>query len=198
MSWLIALLVLVALAAIVVVLARRAQRARQAQQARASEPVDPFRADRRGISARDIGVGAVVTYEGRDWVVRGTLEIEEDGFTWHEHHLDDATTRRWLSVEDDEELEVCLWEKILAPELDPGPPTLQHAGVAYTLDEHGRARYRATGTTGTPPEGAVEYHDYVAGRQRLSFERYGGEGWEASIGRVVEEHELDIYPAPSG
>jgi hypothetical protein len=164
-SWLIALLVLVALAAIVVVLARRAQRARQAQQARASEPVDPFRADRRGISARDIGVGAVVTYEGRDWVVRGTLEIEEDGFTWHEHHLDDATTRRWLSVEDDEELEVCLWEKILAPELDPGPPTLHHAGVAYTLDERGRARYRATGTTGTPPEGAVEYYDYVAGRQ---------------------------------
>ncbi len=195
---LIVLLVVAAAAVAVVILARRAQRARQAQQDRASVPVDPFGADPRGISARDIGVGAVVTHEGRDWVVRGTLELEEDGFTWHEHHLDDAKTRRWLSVEDDEELEVCLWEKVLAPELEPGPPTLEHAGVAYTLDEHGRARYRATGTTGTPPQGSVEYYDYVAGHQRLSCERYGGQSWEVSIGRVVGEHELDIYPAPSG
>ncbi len=195
MTWLIVLLVLAAVAVAVVILARRAQRAQKAQ---APEVVDPFRADPRGISARSIGVGAVVTHEGRDWVVRGTLELEEDGFTWHEHHLDDAKTRRWLSVEDDEELEVCLWERVLAPELEPGPPALEHAGVAYTLDEHGRARYRATGTTGTPPEGSVEYYDYVADRQRLSCERFGGEGWEVSVGRVVDEHELDIYPAPSG
>lgn len=201
MTWLIVLLVVAALAVAVVVLARRARRAQQAQaqaQARASAPVDPFRSDRRGISARSIGVGAVVTYEARDWIVRGTLELEEDGFAWHEHHLDDATTRRWLSVEDDEELEVCLWEKVLAPELEPGPPTVEHEGVRYTLDEHGQARYRATGTTGTPPQGSVEYYDYVADRQRLSCERFGGQGWEVSIGRVLDEHELDIYPAPSG
>ena len=194
MAWLIVVLVVAAAAVAVVVLARRARRA---QQARAPEAVGPFRADPRGISVRDLGVGAVVSYEGKDWVVRGSLELEEDGFTWHEHHLDDATTRRWLSVEDDEELEVCLWERALAPELEPGPPSIEHAGVRYTLEEHGRARYRSSGTTGTPDQGSVEYYDYVAADRRLSCERFGGEGWEVSLGRVIGEHELDVYPAPS-
>lgn len=158
--------------------------------------MDPLRRDPRDVGPLDLGVGAVVNHGGRDFVVRGTLELDQDGFRWYEHFLDDASVRRWLSVEEDEDLEVVLWEAAAAPELTPGPPRLDHGGTSYVHEEHGHATYRATGTTGTPPAGRVEYHDYAAGGRRLSFERYGTGSWEVAVGEVVPVESLDVYPAP--
>ena len=187
------LLVLVALVAaavaIVVLLTRRKG------PSAPTPPADPLRKTARGIDPRQISVGSVVNYDGRDFLVRGTLDLNQDGFTWQEHHLDDASVRRWLSVEDDEELEICLWEVVQAPELEPGAPQLDYGGTTYTLDEHGTAQYRASGSTGTAATGSVEYYDYSAGASRLAFERYGSASWEVSTGQVVNERELDIYPA---
>lgn len=158
-------------------------------------PVDPLRKDSRGIDPRKIKVGDVVAHEGRDFLVRGTLAFDQDGFVWQEHHLDDTITRRWLSVEDDEELELCLWESVNAPELQPGANELVHDGVTYRKDEQGRAMFTATGSTGTAPAGTAEFVDYEAGAKRLSFERFGTEGdWEIGVGEVVNERTLDIYP----
>ena len=157
--------------------------------------VDPLRKDSRGIDPRKLKVGDVVAVEGRDWVVRGTLHFDQDGFAWQEHHLDDTTTRRWLSVEDDEELEICLWEAFVAPELTPGGAEIEHDGTRWKREEHGHARYRAEGTTGTPATGEAEYYDYVGdANKRLSFERYGSGSWEVARGEVVNERSLDIYP----
>src|SRR5687768_9308664 len=154
-------------------------RKQQAASAAPAAPVDPLRKDSRGIDPRKLKVGDVVGHEGRDFLIRGTLAFEEDGYRWQEHHLDDTTTRRWLSVEDDEELELCLWTAVLAPDLTPGAAELSYDGTSYTRKESGRATFTATGSTGTGPTGSVEYVDYVAGSKRLSFERYtaGGE-WE--------------------
>ncbi len=160
--------------------------------------VDPLRRESRGIDPRRLKVGDVVHHEGRDYLVRGTLAFDQDGFVWHEHFLDDTTTRRWLSVEDDEELEIVLWEAVTAPELAPGADRITHDGVTYTLEERGQATFRAEGTTGTAPAGRVEYYDYTAGAERLSFERYGGETWEIGRGHVLNERSLDIYPAARG
>jgi hypothetical protein len=158
--------------------------------------VDPLRKDSRGIDPRRIKVGDVIAHEGRDFLVRGSLAFDQDGFVWHEHHLDDTSVRRWLSVEDDEELELCLWTAVAAPALTPGDAQVSWEGISYTRDEHGHARFTATGSTGTGPEGTVEYYDYAAGAQRLSFERYGTAGdWEVAVGEVVNERALDIYPS---
>ena len=166
-----------------------------AAAAPAAAPVDPLRKDSRGIDPRRIKVGDVVAHEGRDFLVRGTLAFDQDGFVWHEHHLDDTTTRRWLSVEDDEELELCLWRSVTAPDLQPGAAEVTHDGVTYRREEQGRARFTASGSTGTAPTGTVEFVDYEAGDRRLSFERFGTEGdWEVGLGEVVNERALDIYP----
>ena len=192
MSTLVLLLILV-VAAIAIVLYLRS---RAAAQREGTPPVDPLRKDSRGIDPRKLKVGDVVAVEGRDWVVRGTLHFDQDGFTWQEHHLDDTTTRRWLSVEDDEELEICLWEAFVAPELTPGGAEIEHDGVRWKRDEHGHARYRAEGTTGTPATGEAEYYDYTGdGSKRLSFERYGNGSWEVARGEVLNERSLDIYPS---
>jgi len=165
-----------------------------AAPARAQEPIG-------GVDVRALKVGDVVNYEDRDYIVEGTLRFDQGGFRWDEHRLVDGADALWLSVEDDEGLEVVVWQRVRGATLEPGPGTLEHNEVTYELDERGRASFTSEGTTGAPGGGSAEFADYGRGDERLSFERYGdGGGWEISVGRVVSEHALDIYPsrAPSG
>jgi hypothetical protein len=154
-----------------------------------SEPVG-------GVEARAMKLGDVVNHEGRDWIVEGTLRFEQGGFRWAEHRLVDGADSLWLSVEDDEGLELVIWRRVRGSELEPGPGSLEHGGVTYELDEKGRANYTSEGVTGASGGGKAEFADYMNGDRRLSFERYGDDGgWEISVGTVISEHALDIYPS---
>lgn len=158
-------------------------------EAPAAEPVG-------GVEARALKLGDVVNYESRDWIVEGTLRFNQGGFRWDEHRIVDGADSLWLSVEDDEGLELVVWTRLRGSELEPGPGTLEHQGVTYELDEKGRANYTSEGVTGASGGGKAEFADYMRGEERLSFERYGDDGgWEISVGRVISEHALDIYPS---
>lgn len=193
------LLAVVALAVAVVVLARGRRRPPAATGAVRTDPL--LQEGAAGIDPRRIGVGDVVVHGGRSYIVRGTLELNEGGFRWHEHLLDDVEQRRWLAVEDDDgELELALYATVKAPGLTPGAGTLERGGVGYALDEHGTATFRASGTTGTAPAGRVEYYDYVSDDQLLSFERWSEDGvswsgWQVSVGETVPAQTLDVFPA---
>jgi hypothetical protein len=196
LKYLVLAIVVVGVAAAIAYL--RARRAAQRQApARPATPVDPLRRDAAaGMDPRRIAVGDVIAYGGRDYVVRGTLALEEGGFVWQEHLLDDVEVRRWLSVEDDEELELVLYESLSGLDLVPGPSRIEHGGVTWTRQEHGTATFRGTGTTGTGPSGRVEYYDYHAGAKRLSFERWSETSdWEISEGETVPPYALDVYPS---
>jgi hypothetical protein len=146
---------------------------------------------------RKLGPGDVVSYEGTDFIVDRTMHFDQEGFTWKEHLLTDpvASRRMWLGVEDDDGLEVTLWERVSGVTLEPGPGSLDHDGVTYEREEQGRARFHVEETGGTTAEqGTMEFADYSAGEQLLAFERYGTGSWEVSTGRVVSEHALDVYP----
>ena len=162
-----------------------------------AEPIASNAAADRALSGdvRALQPGDVVNHEGNDYVVERTVAFDEDGFTWHEHLLDDPVGGRamWLGVEDDDGLEVTLWERVRGAALEPGPDELEHGGTTYRLDERGRARYSARTEAGPAESGDMEYADYVAGESLLAFERYGTGGWEVSTGSVVPEHSLDIY-----
>ena len=179
-----------------VVLYRRltAEQARNRPPAEAAVPRDPLRTESVRSDPRRLTVGDVIRFEGRDFIVRGTIRFDQDGFQWQEHFLDDVEVKRWLSVEEDEGLEIGFWTALKGAGLEPGPKTLEHDGKTYELDEKGSARFTAVGTTGTGPSGRVEYFDYAAGEALLSFERYGEGDWEVASGRAVGEYELDIYP----
>lgn len=193
------LLVLLVLAAVVYLVYVLVQRSRAARGSTAAGPRDPF-ADPADLDVHHLGVGGVVTRGGRDYVVRGTLEVEQDGYRWVEHFLDDVAQRRWLSVEDDEGLEVAMWEGRALADLEEGAPgdrEVRFAGRTYRLDERGTARFTAKGTTGTSPTGTVEYVDYEASDgSLLSFERYGGQAWEVGVGEPVPVSELTVYAVP--
>lgn len=145
---------------------------------------------------RRLTPGDVVNYEGTDFIVDRTMRFDEEGFEWVEHLLEDAVSGRklWLSVEDDDGLEVAVFERVTGADLTPDAAEVTLAGTTYRRDEQGRASYRVERVGDAPAEsGTVEYADYAAGEQLLAFERYGTGSWEVSTGRRISEHVLDVY-----
>lgn len=193
-------LVAVAVVVIVVVFQRRRREQGLADRARTVDPMaaGPMVSDPRRLKPGDV---VRISAEPGDWVVRGTLAFDEDGYRWKEHLLDGSTAagerRHWLSVDDGEGgLELVLWDRLPGSDLTPDTAEVAHDGVAYRRDERGRARYASTGTTGAPDSGTAEYADYLpaaGGERRLSFERWStGGSWEVSTGRVVLAESLTI------
>ncbi len=60
-------------------------------------PVDPL-AEGRGGPLEGLGVGAVVAFGGHDYVVRGEIRFDEDGYVWSEYHLDAGGDERAVAV----------------------------------------------------------------------------------------------------
>lgn len=187
------LLLLVLLAvALAVYLLVRSRRGARAPGGR----VDPL-ADEPGLyDPHAIVVGDVVTYAAVDHVVRGTITLTEGGVVWKEHLLDGSTGRRWLTVEDDEgDLEMTLWMRREGTNLEPGGDVVLDDRVHRQV-ERGRASYTAEGTTGTPPQGTVEYADYATADKTglIAFERWAPtQSWEVSTGRALTRGELTVY-----
>ncbi len=173
---------------------------RSKQRPSAPPPVaDPFRdhdADALRGDPRRLRPGDLVEIRQVTYAVRGSLHLTEGGWNWAEHLLDTADgTRRWLSVEEDPDLELVLWTAEPTATVTPGPTTVQFDGRWYRSDESGQARWTATGTTGLAPTGSVRYHDYLASAEaRLSFEKYGDADWEVARGELLRRPEVMVYP----
>jgi hypothetical protein len=201
---------LLAVAGLVVAAFALRKARRDVARAAKTGPVDPFRsadddADALRGDPRRLRPGDIVEIRGTSYGVRGTVQLTEGDWSWAEHLLDDAQgAKRWLSVEEDPELELVLWTAVPDATVTPGPTTVDFDGRRYTSDESGRARFTATGTTGLNPTGSMRYHDYVAaadGAPRLSFESYGdSDAWETARGELLHRAEIVIYPqaTPAG
>ena len=199
---LVAAALVVAAAALLLIGLLRRRRTEQglAERARTVDPMapGPLTSDPRRLKPGDV---VRLSGEPGDWVVRGTLAFEDDGFRWKEHLLDGSTAdgdrTHWLSVEDGEgDLELVLWDRVPGSDLSPDSKEVALDGTAFRRDERGSARYASTGSTGAGEAGTAEYADYLptgGGPARLSFERYSaGTSWEVSLGRVIGLESLSI------
>ncbi|MGI9016927.1 MAG: DUF4178 domain-containing protein [Euzebya sp.] len=192
MIWLLVLIVVLVVVVIVILSRRGGSPAARSQ--------DPFlaAAPPQAAEALDLAPGSVITYDGRDWTVRGSLSMNTGGATWSEHLLDDTTTKRWLSVEVDTDVELAWWTTRplgAVSQGSAGDRAVTVDDVQYLLDERGTAQFSATGTTGTTPSGTYTYADYVAdGGALASFERFGDGAWEVGVGHPIALHEVTIYP----
>jgi len=193
-------LLCVAVIAVIAVLAYRyIKQRREAEQRERPAPTDPFaNSDTHALRGdpRKLKAGDIFDTHGETLTVRGSLRLTEGGYQWSEHLIDTGTgVKRWLSVEEDPDLELVLWTEVRgAP--TPGPNQVTYDGKTYQLEETGRADYTSEATTGLTPTGVVQYHDYSApDDSRLSFEDFGATGkYEAAIGLVIQHHEITIYP----
>ncbi|MDT5066295.1 MAG: hypothetical protein QOK02_2450 [Mycobacterium sp.] len=149
---------------------------------------------------RQLGPGAIVSYGGVDYVVRGSVTFHEGPFVWWEHLLEGGTAEPfWFSVEEDEgRLELALWVARKDLQLTPGGEHVVD-GVRFHESERGHASFTSEGTTGLPAAGELDFVDYVNDDESalLGFERYGENmPWEISHGKAVRPGELTVYPAP--
>lgn len=161
---------------------------------------DPLADDQRtqGFGPQNLGPGAIVAYGGVDYVVRGTVTLQEGAYTWWEHLLDGGDGAQYLGVEVDEgQLELTWWTSRKGLGVTPQPEVVVDDRV-HREDESGEAEFTCEGTTGLPPRGRMRYSDYQTGdgSSLLSFEDFGGAGWEVSTGRPMSPGEMTVYPAP--
>lgn len=196
--WFLFGLVVVIVVGVAVVLVVRSRNQARARAEAADATSTQEMTDTGEFSASAIKVGDVVTLSGTDHLVVGSVRYEEQGFVWHEHMLEDED-RTWLSVEDDEgRQETVLWSAVKGSGLEPTGQQLVHRDLAFSFDERGEATYRATGSTGLPAAGTMQYADYRGpGGQRLGFERFKSTGgWEVAAGVVVERLDLRVWARP--
>lgn len=142
----------------------------------------------------NLRMGDIVTYFGVDYVVEGRIDYNDSGWPWTTFMLVDGDDVRWLAVEEDDQLEVSIWEEI---DLDLGsdpPKVIEYDGEQFRRGESGRATVSQTGKTGRRAGMSCDYFEYEgSGERSLSVERWGMET-EVSIGQDVNPYSLEILP----
>lgn len=147
-------------------------------------------------SVLDLQLGAVVSYDGTDFIVRRRQVYDSHGFQWYSFYLVDPVSGRklWLDAEDDDELEVAVCEPV---DLDlplPVPMHLHWQNRTYRLTEHGFARVLIESEDSQPRYTQVEYWDFSEKDEKyaLGVEKWGGE-WEVMFCRAIEPYALTIF-----
>ncbi|MFD6097422.1 DUF4178 domain-containing protein [Nocardiopsis flavescens] len=194
------LLVIVALAVALVAVVyavRAARRSSTPPPPPPAAPHDPFanNGDSTSGDPRTLKAGDMIDWGTERTWIRGTLRLSQGGYVWAEHFLEVEGGKRWLSTEEDPDLEMALWTGRPDLDLTPHGKTIELEGTTYHLDEKGSGSYRSEGTTGLKAQGGFDYADYEArDGSLLSFERFDHGPWEASTGTKVAEGTFTIYP----
>jgi hypothetical protein len=193
------LLLLILIAAIVIGYLVYKQRSNaQKQDTPPPPPQDPFAASSTTDTAGDpraIKAGDMIDWGNERTWIRGTLRLSEGGYVWSEHFLEVEGGKRWLSVEEDPDVELALWTGRPDLTLVPQGKTIELEGVTYKLEEKGSGSYRSEGTTGLKAEGGMDYADYEsADGKLLAFERFDHGSWEVSTGEKIHAGTFTIFP----
>lgn len=140
-------------------------------------------------------VGDIVQHMGTDWVVEGKLVYDDQGYSWLEYLLLDGSRRQWLSVEEDDVVEVALLEVTTALEVGTNPPPeLTFANESYRHKGSGMAHMTRTGSTLNRNAERCQYFDYQGPNNKiLSIENWDGD-IEVTIGQKIHPSMLTLLP----
>lgn len=143
----------------------------------------------------NLQIGDIVQHEGSDWVVEGQLTFNEDGYIWIDYILRDQDFVRWLSVEEEDRVEVCWMEPIADLEISRNPPAhLTYAGHTYHRGNSGTARMTQLGAVLNKQGQTCRYYDYSGPDDRvLSVEDWNGD-IEITAGRKIRPSSLTFLP----
>ena len=156
------------------------------------EPASPA----REVTLTTLAPGDVVVHLDVTYMVEQRITYHQSGFFWFDYRLDDGGgNTAWLSVTDDDELELAFFRPTsFQPNLPP-PRQFEHEGVAYELDEHGVVDAKIDRGTGTETRTRVEAWDYEGENgELLGIQRWGEGEIEVMLGRAVRPVELDLLP----
>lgn len=140
-------------------------------------------------------VGDIVQHLDIDWMVEGKLVYDDQGYSWLEYLLQDGNRRQWLSVEEDDVVEVALLEVTTSLEVGTHPPAeLTFAQEIYRRKGAGTAQMTRTGSTLNRNAERCQYFDYQGPNNKiLSVENWDGD-IEVTIGQKIHPSILTLLP----
>lgn len=143
----------------------------------------------------NLQVGDIAQYMSRDWVVEGKLTYNVGGYIWFEYLLQDDNDIRWLSVDEDDRVEVAFLEPTDRLEVSQTPPKqLTFADDTYRRVDSGMAKMSRVGTTLRKTAERCEYFDYEGSNDNvLSIEIWDGEV-EVTVGYRINPRSLTLLP----
>jgi hypothetical protein len=157
---------------------------------------------------RDLKVGDVLTMDGKDFLVEGTVGYDEDGHRWLGGRIVDGSDVQWLVVgmERAGAAPVRLLRQDTETEVAGYPPeALVIADIRYALDKRGTATCKLAGDVGNlgggktagRPEGHVERCRWWlyngAGDDTLILEQWGSD-FRLLRGKKVAADTIDLIP----
>lgn len=156
---------------------------------------------------KDVRVDDVVQHVGRDWLVEGIVQYDEDGHTWRGARVIDGAEERWFVVglERTGGTTLRLLQVAAGLELTGYPPeTLEHGGTTFKLAQRGTATAVLSGQLGSLPGakgiaagGSTRcrwWRYQAAGEKTLVVEQWG-EVYRALAGDLVPMDEIDLLTA---
>ena len=170
-------------------------RQRIEQQHGASQPASAER------SVFNLEIGDIVQNDLRDWIVETIYQYNQDGFKWIEYLLRDGDDVVWLSVVEDDWLELSWMTPVPSEDVAVSMPlrdSILFDGVSYQRVDRGLARFRTIGRSRNQ-DGFCQFHDYKGPDQRcLSVEIYGTEfdqgDLELCVGERIQAQQLSLLP----
>ncbi|NJK41385.1 MAG: DUF4178 domain-containing protein [Acaryochloridaceae cyanobacterium SU_2_1] len=140
-------------------------------------------------------IGDIVQHLDIDWIVEGKLTYSDQGYTWLEYLLQDGANRQWLSVEEDDIVEIALLEPITTLEIGSHPPAqLTFADQTYQQKGAGTAQMTHQGSTLNRTAQTCQYFDYQGPEGKvLSIENWSGD-IEVTVGQKIHPSVLTLLP----
>lgn len=156
----------------------------------------------------NLEIGDIVQYEGFDWFVEGKLIYNIGAYNWFEYMLQKSDLAEnealsdhicWLSVEEDDLVEVSILKNVDIPEInsDPPPEKLTYLKVDYHLADSGTATMLRLGNTLNRQAQTCNYYDYKSSDNlRLSVEVWDKD-IEVTVGQKINPRILNFLPGDS-
>lgn len=143
----------------------------------------------------NLKLGDIIEYQDRYWVIEGKLTYDEDGFIWLEYLLQDQEEVRWLSVEEDDAVELTLSKPIRNLDIPRNPPNpLTYEGETYHCVESGVAQMKREGSVLNRQAEQCHYFEYESEDGKLlSVEDWNGD-IEVATGKMINPGEITILP----
>lgn len=140
-------------------------------------------------------VGDIVSIEGVDYEVQVVLKFNDHGWRWTEYKVKDARKTLWLSAEEDDDIEISLYEEVVAITTE-APRKYEYKGITYFMQEGSDAIVEEVmGNINVVKGEQVDYYQYSDedGEHLLSIEIWNGQV-EMSVGRWIEDYNVEIFP----
>ena len=141
----------------------------------------------------NLEIGDIVQYRGIDWFVEGKLIYNDNSDTWFSYLLQDNEEICWLSVEEDDFVEVSIYRETLGEFTQPLEKNISYLGENYYLSGSGTATMKRLGNTLNRQEQTCKYYDYKNNDLRLSIEIWDGD-MEVLSGQKINPRSLSFLP----